>query len=615
MTAWLERIRAGLLRAADPRRVPGVGITAHALFLMPDGVYTIAGDPACDPVLARRWGGLERYLERVLPPWQLRARASRDLVGEAWGLAERVRELRFVLNELLPFLRSLDGTAGGAPPPPTEALRSVQTQATELRGLLASRLALPSEPGILAGWLGVPCAVLGRQVVPLEPVAFGGTDGGTVTIGGELYRLRPEHARPSGEVHTRVQREQALAVRRALRRDRRLRALARTLSREVASLLAAHRLGSARAWEIFHRGHLHELQHHRGHWMLVRGPVEDRRAPGHSSFVGLAIRGGRREEWLAVPPTRAQSRRELWKRGAPVLGGLCMGPGRQYATLHSPLLDDADAVVQWLDAGVILVTGRSDLHRSLRERARAEASPDRIDPHQIVCEALALEPEIERFELAAPRTPEAGTLPPPGVRLSFSARALERCFLAADVLRDEFGQPRMEYALLGLSAARRPFHVLATPLLCGQHATPSTVVQRGRDVLRMRAEIERLSRRCGRRLRPVVFIHRHNGSCEASQTDRDFLRGVFVDQLSTLSPHAVAFSLIVNEARQHRLYAVRRVWGADGRPALADVVARLAASPSLPLGAGARAELRAELAAEIRARLSFGADEAEVSAS
>jgi hypothetical protein len=113
----------------------------------------------------------------------------------------------------------------------------------------------------------------------------------------------------------------------------------------------------------------------------------------------------------------------------------------------------------------------------------------------------------------------------------------------------------------------------------------------------MRREIATLSNRVGRQLIPTTFIHKHNGSPEASKTDVDFLLGPFVDQVSTaiafvevfpvnsvdldcqcaaggsICPGRVmnglnhemvriessfAFSLIITERREYRLYAARK---------------------------------------------------------
>jgi hypothetical protein len=227
------------------------------------------------------------------------------------------------------------------------------------------------------------------------------------------------------------------------------------------------------------------------------------------------------------------------------------------------------------------------------------------------------------------------------IALSFEPWALERCYAVADVLEEAFGESRMEYALLGLSAAGDPFHVVETPLLPGQRVTPSTVAQPGRQVLRMRDEIDRLSRRRGAPLVPISFIHRHPGSCRPSRTDLEFLRGVFVDQVYTISsledvrpvgacagcppprflalrtaaagtsptfrsPCGIAFSLIVNQQRDHSLLAVRkRICPVCGRAEVLDAPARLSVSLAPPGSRFGREALQTSLEVEISAKIRF----------
>lgn len=229
--------------------------------------------------------------------------------------------------------------------------------------------------------------------------------------------------------------------------------------------------------------------------------------------------------------------------------------------------------------------------------------------------------------------------------LSFDSRALERCVLAADILAEEFDEPFMEYALLGLADERMPFHVIATPLLVGQIVSRSKVEQPGRQVLRMRDEVEALSRRMRRPLVPITFIHRHPGGCRASTTDHDFLRTVFVDQVSTLvsfqeecridaahppcaceglqrrlretasdgndfvdlrSEWGVAFSLIVNRMRDHRIYAVRKTTCSFcGRSEVSEVPARIIPDPHSSSLAMDRVGMRSHLKREIEAKIRF----------
>ena len=238
------------------------------------------------------------------------------------------------------------------------------------------------------------------------------------------------------------------------------------------------------------------------------------------------------------------------------------------------------------------------------------------------------------------------------VLLSFDPLALERCYLVAEILHDEFAEPFVEYGLLGLADQAKPFHVVATPLLPGQSVTAASVEQPGRQVLRMRDEMETLAHRMQRQLVPIAFIHRHPSCCDASITDDVFLRGVFVDQVSTVvsfeevrpvdaadppcscpgvqgllrdssrsgrglvelrSEYAIAFSLIVNRERDHRLYAVRKATCSFcGRSALSEVPARIAPDPRSRVSERDRAGLRSPLEREIREKISFDREWAEV---
>jgi hypothetical protein len=238
------------------------------------------------------------------------------------------------------------------------------------------------------------------------------------------------------------------------------------------------------------------------------------------------------------------------------------------------------------------------------------------------------------------------------VRLSFDPLALERCYLVADILDEEFAKPYLEYGLLGLADESNPLHVVATPLLVGQSVTPGSVEQPGRQVLRMRDEMEMLSHRMRRRLVPIAFIHRHPSSCDASLTDDEFLRGVFIDQVSTVvsfeevqwidagdppcvcpgvrrllegslghgnglvelqSEFGLAFSLIVNRERDHRLYAVRKATCPFcDQSAVSDVPARIDPDPRFLASALDRAAMRSHLVQEIQAKISFGREREEI---
>ena len=232
--------------------------------------------------------------------------------------------------------------------------------------------------------------------------------------------------------------------------------------------------------------------------------------------------------------------------------------------------------------------------------------------------------------------------PTPELVLSFDPMALERCYLAADILYEDHGESRLEYALLGLSSETDPFNVVATPLLPDQRVTEGSVEQSGHGVFRLRREIDRLSDRTGRRLVPIAFVHRHPSQCDASSTDKTFLAGVFIDQVATvvsfeevrrIGPgpgcgcvgmermrhevasgrggerrirleYGICFSLIVNQERDHRLYAVRKdTCPLCGTSAVRYVPARLARAWRGTLSPMQREVMREQLAREMAAKL------------
>jgi hypothetical protein len=163
----------------------------------------------------------------------------------------------------------------------------------------------------------------------------------------------------------------------------------------------------------------------------------------------------------------------------------------------------------------------------------------------------------------------------------------------------------------------------------------------------MRKEIEMLSHRMQQQLLPIAFIHRHPAQCDASATDEAFLRGVFVDHVFTVksfeevrvleagerpcdcpgmqrffressadgrepvtlrSECGIAFSLIVNREREHRLYAVRRslcpfCWRAE----VHSVPARLAPAPAGWVSPVECALRQRRLEWEVRTRIRFEA--------
>ena len=232
--------------------------------------------------------------------------------------------------------------------------------------------------------------------------------------------------------------------------------------------------------------------------------------------------------------------------------------------------------------------------------------------------------------------------------LTIDPIAMERCFLVGEILADDYEQPYLEYGLIGLAAKSEPLHVVATPLLPGQHVTGASVHQAGRDVLRLRRESQRLSERLGVTLVPIAFVHRHPIGCDVmSSVDEEFLLGPLVDQVATVIvlsekrlvrrgefdcdcwktkhpykrggnartsrgtvrvEHGVAFSIIVSTFgdRMFSVHSAQKQWCPwCHRSVVRLVPAELHISPNRQLTAGERHKLRRALEIEIEAKLAF----------
>ncbi len=229
--------------------------------------------------------------------------------------------------------------------------------------------------------------------------------------------------------------------------------------------------------------------------------------------------------------------------------------------------------------------------------------------------------------------------------IRITPEAMERCYVAGEILRNVLDAPDLEYGLIGLADWSHPLHVIATPLLPGQRVSSGEVYQAGHAVLRMRREIGMLSKQTGLRLVPTMFIHRHLHRTEASHVDHEFLTTVFIDQVSTVvrfrdtsrpgvravcrrcmakepglerpsesfhrptaecREYGIAASLIVNLQRNHSLYAVRKERCSNCDEYYTTYLpAVLRVTPQQALGDSMLEGLRKTLRAEIKAKVSF----------
>jgi hypothetical protein len=221
----------------------------------------------------------------------------------------------------------------------------------------------------LPAWLKVPCAIIGTSIVPLRrvPRARFKSTTDAVMLGEEVYTLREAGSGTYEEFRRSWSRVNRAHIQKEVMGDKDLVGEAAAFMEDVRSVLDLYEPEKKGRYERFYSDKLHELQHSRGFWTLVRGPVRSRTGDG-TLFVGLPLSGATRRKILASSPFPAKTAKGFWTPGGePFGGGICMGPSPQYKHLLTNDFTDAEAAVEWLDAGTILASGRSVFHQAWRE--------------------------------------------------------------------------------------------------------------------------------------------------------------------------------------------------------------------------------------------------------
>jgi hypothetical protein len=341
-----------------------------------DGVFVTPALNRCEE--ARRIGPLSNYVRMLAARPQPAGALLGGVLGEARTHARQLGELRFCLNELLPLLQSYEDAGAhcgeDSPRISTPRFQRLEARARGLLRHLDRPIPALESPDVVLAWLGAPCAIVSGTVIPLERVTSGTPRGFAVTIGGDRYVLRTEDGRPLQGLLRDLRLETQRCAEQLLTAEPALVQMATDFLGDVESILAQCRPRDRGRYRLFHFDRDHQLQYSRGHWMLVRGPVERRTGEG-SLFLGLAIKGSTRAERQSVVPRPSPTIEGLWTpQGEPARGRFCVGSAQQYRHLLSGVyFTDAEAAVQWLDAGVILTTGRSAFHQRWRKAAASRA--------------------------------------------------------------------------------------------------------------------------------------------------------------------------------------------------------------------------------------------------
>jgi len=286
---------------------------------------------------------------------------------KAHGIASQLYAIRFCLTELLDALqsgqshspKSLTASPGidRLLAKLTRSVKSFQQQSprTTFISSIACEFRDQFQP---------PCAVLDGQVVPLTEVSSSAHRGERVRVGEQYFRLRHKRAKTLqsaiGAIRERVTTDNQANS--SCLSD--VTASADRVTTDATQLFSSCPSTDQGPYRVMFEDDFHQLQHnHLGDFMLVRGPVQHRLVE-EELCVGLSIYGKSRQQILAISPTVAPGRGEFWTpEGRPFLNPVCMGSPKQYHHLRSQQFTDAEAVVQWLDAGVIVATSRPEYHQ------------------------------------------------------------------------------------------------------------------------------------------------------------------------------------------------------------------------------------------------------------
>jgi hypothetical protein len=316
---------------------------------------------------------------------ELAASAPRPAAANAGGLerarrcAEQVEEYRFVLQEILPLLQSIAANRNSALDGAEQTARHFRVfeeRAASLLNVAGKRTSALAAPGLtvkeratLIRLLGLPCALVGMAVIPLQLVPRPTPWDLHVTIGSRLFRYAIERSRSRKDFLQAVGQAEEWISHRALARNPILQKCTNELLASTQTLLSSCGF-TGEGLRIPVRGVASsELQCQPGSWMLAYGPEHPRTRQGPPIFVGVAIRGRTRKERLSVAPIVSRTATGfITKDGESLQGGICMGDVNQFAHLCSQKFTDAEALLFWLDAALIVATGRSVFHQQWRKQ-------------------------------------------------------------------------------------------------------------------------------------------------------------------------------------------------------------------------------------------------------
>jgi hypothetical protein len=300
-----------------------------------------------------------------------------------------------------------------------EAVLDVARRAEILRGSFGNTECQSISIDLLQRIFCVPCVIVSQRIIPLEPSGIPvctTSDGISIS-----YQYSKSKAKSLSSIIAQVNQ--------AFGKVSNQESMASDSHRETAALMQeADRIidhfgpVNVGPFQVIYYDRYHQVHYNRGNFVLVRGPLCMRNTnQGVSFFVGLAISGRTRTEWLLRRPRRCNKPEQLWTAaGVPILDGMCMGNPAQYRRLFTQQFTDAEAIVQWLHAGVILTTGFSQFHKQQRSMKYKEMQQKNFRLEML--EMKRLENERRKRILPLNRLHGAGTMLPDGRHLRRGVR-------------------------------------------------------------------------------------------------------------------------------------------------------------------------------------------------
>ena len=280
----------------------------------------------------------------------------------------RIKLTHFCLCRLIPYLKFLDSENVAdlkCPAALEQEFRAIEERATNLEQPRRNELTQFVTTEVLQDIFCAPCEVTNSQVIPLQPVGSSLLNDNDIFISGLRLRRRRRLARPLSRVIAEVE----IAIKTGAYAHLGTKAFEKNSTgaflNDIDDFINRwFKPVRTTRYELIYKDRYHQLLYRNGNFILARGPVHSRTNRNTTCYIGLPIARTTREQLLTVRPRCTRSLQDLWTlHGTPNTSGMCIGNRNQYRRLKSNFFLDEEAVVHFLDAGVIIATGITALHR------------------------------------------------------------------------------------------------------------------------------------------------------------------------------------------------------------------------------------------------------------